>query len=387
MTKAIYRQEHQVPAFIKPWLEEQLGKINKTAVRLGWEPLELVASEIRVQRISEFGVITSENVFDFTIYGEAPRLHGGWKFVASLTHTDEGTIVSLAPDFYGDETDYSTFEARCEHCQTKRSRSTTVIVVSDEGVKKQIGSSCLKDFLGHQIASVWKFLDSLDKLFEEESHKIKLHPPTSFELLTAVSAIAEQIGWVSKSGADDSLKVPTVIRATELVHGRAHNLPADFKVTDEHLKRAIEIIEWVEALTPSNSYESNLRIAVLTDATDSHGGIVASAWVAHDKATKAEAVKEIAPKVDKTPAPLGKVIIEGVVVSHYVKDTPYGSRLVFTVQDHKGFTVWGSVPSSIEPKVGDTVRFSAEITGVSDKDESFGFFKRPTKAEILESVG
>lgn len=94
------------------------------------------------------------------------------------------------------------------------------------------------------------------------------------------------------------------------------------------------------------------------------------------------------------PVPTGKVRIEGEVVSEYWKENAYGSRHVMIVKGD-GWKVWGSVPNSLESSYdydtnkvtpgidkGDRVAFTATVT-VSD-DESFGFYKRPTKPEITE---
>lgn len=85
----------------------------------------------------------------------------------------------------------------------------------------------------------------------------------------------------------------------------------------------------------------------------------------------------------RIPAIEGRIVIEGEVVSTKWQESDYGGRLVFTVKDDRGFLVWGTVPSSIQPERGDRVRFTATVTR-SDRDESFGFAKRPTKAEVIE---
>jgi hypothetical protein len=53
-----------------------------------------------------------------------------------------------------------------------------------------------------------------------------------------------------------------------------------------------------------------------------------------------------------------------------------------TVRDDRGFLVWGSVPAALGGiEQGDRVQFNATVTK-SDRDETFGFFKRPTKAQF-----
>ena len=54
-------------------------------------------------------------------------------------------------------------------------------------------------------------------------------------------------------------------------------------------------------------------------------------------------------------------------------------------QDERGFKLWGSVPNKlIEENLENLkIKFIASVQ-VSKNDKSFGFFKRPTKIEILD---
>jgi hypothetical protein len=83
------------------------------------------------------------------------------------------------------------------------------------------------------------------------------------------------------------------------------------------------------------------------------------------------------------PCPTGRIVIEGVVLKTEEKFYDFGaSRMVMTVKDTRGFVVWGTMPSSIDCMRGDTVRFTGTLEP-SDRDEFFGFYKRPSKAEII----
>lgn len=91
------------------------------------------------------------------------------------------------------------------------------------------------------------------------------------------------------------------------------------------------------------------------------------------------------------PAPVvaGKgVVVTGEILSLKVKTSYYGDVLKMTVRDDRGFKVWGSVPSSIDTDTliaGQRVTFTANVE-TSDRDEAFGFFNRPRKAEILQTT-
>lgn len=133
----------------------------------------------------------------------------------------------------------------------------------------------------------------------------------------------------------------------------------------------------------------------------------------------------------RNPVIEGRITIEGTVVSVKTQENDFGTRLVMTVKDDRGFLVWGTVPSALEgrwnyedeqeipdshvcahgtpivdcPRCqhvtthrrvnevvwvpgaerGARVKFTATVTK-SDRDECFGFYKRPAKAELLQAA-
>ena len=97
---------------------------------------------------------------------------------------------------------------------------------------------------------------------------------------------------------------------------------------------------------------------------------------------------EEADRVYKS-VPTGKALtVEGTMLKVYVHEGSFGARSVMLVEGD-GWKVWGSNPASWKtsddhpgPEPGDKVRFVADVRG-SDDDPSFGFLKRPRKAEVL----
>jgi len=83
--------------------------------------------------------------------------------------------------------------------------------------------------------------------------------------------------------------------------------------------------------------------------------------------------------------PEGKIVIEGSVVSmKQVDGFAYGESVWKMLVDCGEYRVYGSVPKAIaDVDLGDRVRFTAQT---EQKEKGFGFFKRPTKAEILERL-
>lgn len=78
-----------------------------------------------------------------------------------------------------------------------------------------------------------------------------------------------------------------------------------------------------------------------------------------------------------------RMLVVGTVVS--VKMHDYGTSLKMTVKVETPdgtYLVWGTLPTSLEAWKGRKVSFMAKVQR-SDRDEHFGFFKRPTQARVV----
>ena len=103
--------------------------------------------------------------------------------------------------------------------------------------------------------------------------------------------------------------------------------------------------------------------------------------VARDAERAAEQATEIT-----APVITGRIQITGTVLTTKWQDSHFGSTLKMLVRDDRGFKVWGTVPSSLpNTESGDRVTFTAAVEA-SDDDETFGFFKRPTKAQLISEA-
>lgn len=85
------------------------------------------------------------------------------------------------------------------------------------------------------------------------------------------------------------------------------------------------------------------------------------------------------------PVPEGRFTVEGMIAS--MKPGTFGLQMLVKLDD--GNKVWGPVPEALagsygtDPaEVGQRVRFNGTVQR-SNKDEHFGFFKNPRKAEVV----
>lgn len=156
-----------------------------------------------------------------------------------------------------------------------------------------------------------------------------------------------------------------------------------------------EVLQTLETLT--GSFGESLRSQFESVGKLTEGQILAVQKIAAEQAAQPEA----APVVE------GRIVLTGKVLSVKLHENEWGSSIKMVLLDDRGFKVWGTVPRQLEdwaytqvddetrycPKSddwyghanylkGERVTFTATVTK-SDKDETFGFYKRPVKAEVL----
>lgn len=103
-----------------------------------------------------------------------------------------------------------------------------------------------------------------------------------------------------------------------------------------------------------------------------------------------------------SPAPAGRNVVTGVVVSVKIKDSNFGIAIKMLVQSEDGYKVWTTVPRQLLEREdgihehyqaaldrvqlkGKRVQFTATLTP-SDDDHTFAFASRPSKAKIMEDA-
>jgi len=89
--------------------------------------------------------------------------HHDARFVASIELTDGGAIILAAPDYEKDIPShyYTEHVNRCDHCGHNRARRRFFLVEKD-GKLMQVGSSCVKEFLGINPAHMLRAFESFN---------------------------------------------------------------------------------------------------------------------------------------------------------------------------------------------------------------------------------
>lgn len=133
---------------------------------------------------------------ELEIDGETQTSTNGWQFMATVTGTEEGSIISSIPGYEvpADKRDATG----CDHCRVRRQRNDTYIVRHEDGRVMQVGSSCLADFVGSNWSKLTRSTELLLNAYQiseaaqspdwlgGSAHR----PVVRFDLMTYLSHVA-----------------------------------------------------------------------------------------------------------------------------------------------------------------------------------------------------
>lgn len=348
-------------------VEKTLAKAQKIASRGtqkgldgGWK----VSIETRSENVD--GVEYEYQVL--VIQGE-PVKFNGWQFVG-VAEIVEGKPITkgIAGGIEIKPSDVKI--GYCDHCKTSRQRKQ-IIFVEKEGKLSQVGSTCVKDYLG------WDFHASAlvtEEDFEEfESLGGGFSGVSTLSAMTWAVCAVEKIGYI-KSGDGASTKELVWGKLLGGFHGaNVWKYWVDETPTEEQVKKAQELIEYGKTFAGESSYAENVRtIASLEFQKLSTIGILVSIIKAKQKATEIEIEKEQAPVYKSEQfAPTGeRVEIAVKVIAENTFETVYGFTTLYTFSNGEYQFKWFS-SRELAIEIGDEIKIKGTIKG---SDEYKGTF-------------
>lgn len=282
-----------------PRLRAEVAKLNKRAGKIDVEPVSLSVLrewlETMTHPYAGLDGFASEVVYvEVELSGRSPVLPGGWIFVGAIDHAEAGNLT------HGEDPVMKSFRKAapdCAHCGMKRKRNKTVIVRSESGEVVQVGSTCLKDFLGYHgnPERIVGWMDEFGSIGEDDdddrergSFRRYGEPVDAF--LTVVAATVRTHGWAARS---QSYVTPTADMVSMLVYG--YSLKSDdpmrekleaVKIEDRDKIEAKRLAEFARSIPEDtdNDYLNNVRVSLSGSFVEpKHFGIAASVVVACQK--------------------------------------------------------------------------------------------------------
>lgn len=374
-------------------VQAKINDLNKKAEKLGVGGLTLEIKGTRSARVVSWTEHTSKAVHTYfkavqdnhrlasgeelmpwsvkqtfiIVGGESPKL-AGWRFSAKLEHLKTGNLVRTFPGGGQIPDRYLTSPSLCEHCGTTRNRNFTYVVAHDDGKHMQVGSACLKDFLGHadaeRIAGLaafrsqfWEYLELLEEepLGEGDSASVAAIGFPSVSFLEAVAALVRRDGYQK---ADDYGTPSTGRQAWELLMKGG-----DIGITEPDRAKASAALGWVTALDDEAARVSQYLWNLKTAAAEDHvglqqAGILGSLIPAYDRAMAKKADDEVESNWIGQVAK--RIELDGVrVVGKTSSDGAYGTTWIYQLRDSDGnrLTWFAS-----RPKLKDGVIYKIKAT-------------------------
>lgn len=420
---------YTIPAENLAGLQAKIAKLAKRADKLGVPAptctvVETLDIEVRRDiedahghRIGSAPTGEFRRSYKVVVTGEAP-CYNGWRLTAviELDHEEPETpnVVGAVPDAPEADLDVAAWRLmseRCDHCGVNnRRRNKLVVVTHEDGEQKVVGSTCLKDFLGHTspdaIASWAQWLADLDDVVSEFEGSFgggeTRYDPTYF-LAWVVRAISEG-GWVSRGTARTYDKTATADQAVammrfshehpngETVRGRFYPPLAD--ITEAETAKAAAAWEWA-ATQGGNDYLDNLAaVAAKASLRSNHLGIAASAVSAYDRAQGREIERKARAEATANSTHFGAVgerlELAGTVT--FVKEFPgyaYDSppkALVKILTTEGNVVTWWCSNAHKAPEQGDQVAGKATVKDHDTYEGTAQTVVTRAKLEVTEAA-
>ena len=344
------------------WLKEKLEKLSKRSLKLGGS--KIVPTVIGYHLTDE---LHPKKVYEVVVPSFTVSL-GDWEFVATVDHSsDTGNIFRSVSTRTVPEK-YKTTKPVCDHCNINRYRRDTFIVYNTKTEEyAQVGSSCLKDFLGHpsvesyinlaklyaQVGGFVCFAMEYDEEKDEGGYKSRRYYDVErLAMLAARDAIVR--GYVSKKSADENGIESTADYVIQSYGAFS------YEFSDEERSIANEAIEWAKSLSgdTSNNYEYTLSVLANEMAVELRSigfvcGMVGS-YLNHRRRQREIEEKRANNSSEYVGTVKDKMVME-LTVNHF-SVTRYETFKYEFLDDNGNVLVWFATNKNNALKVGERVR-------------------------------
>lgn len=257
---------------------------------------------------------------------------------------------------------YKDTDFHCDHCHKKVHRNSVVILEHDNGERKVVGTSCVKEFTsgldGNLIAEVNDYMSILNMRYSElnslmrgegdadlffESHGVRTYSVT--DIVSAAKRLIDRYGFEPSGSMNATWKF----------------IMAEYDRTKIE-NEATDAIEWIKSLSEDeitkSSYLFNLKqIADAEYCTARHFGLLASLIPSYRKSEYKRLldIKNGTSKVSEYVGNVGdKISIKVTYLNSYMYNTNFGSSYIHLFVDDNGNIFKWSTGTGLRFTVEDT---------------------------------
>ncbi len=242
-----------------------IAKLSRKAEKLVGETINPVVFGYEMKDVGN-----GQQVKMFNVLLGGPKVGiAGWSFLALLDHSNKevGNIVRTVPGKTLPQRFYTSTSA-CDHCNVNRFRRDTYVIENDTtGEVKQVGSTCLKDFLQHdsadriaKLAELMGYAAECARGFRDTVGEDRRYVDLELYLQFVASDIRNHGRFVSRSEAYNTGFPSTANRAMNNLH--AHS--AVDMINDSDRALAADAARWAQSLGEDgrtlNDYTHNIKV-------------------------------------------------------------------------------------------------------------------------------
>jgi len=278
---------------------------------------------------------------ELIVAGTAPKL-AGWAFIARLTWDGGVLVTRVIPGYEGRIDDGAIREGACDHCNTSRRRNDCYLLEHEDGRRVQVGSNCVRDFLGHDFRPSWiTWDDDLDRMMDDIGRTGSGYRDAAvLDILAWAAAICATTGWVSRAKADAEYRASSgdVLRDCLFGTGQRARDTRDKYEPDEHSAEAAAVRAWAVAVEPGSSeYLANVRrLAGSEWVSERNVAILGSAVASYWRERNEEAERAARPVSDFVGQPGQRTEFDLTVRSDTAIDGDFGVTHIYTFADGAG---------------------------------------------------
>ncbi len=299
-------QLFNIPSANMEKLAKKIKTLNKKALKAGTGAITLTTISKTVDKNDDG---TVDVMFQIALEGETLKING-WSFIARLDHNTDPTgasnLIYVMPNENLPE-GFRTAAANCEHCGWDRKRRDTYVLQHEDTAEyKQVGRTCIRDFIGVDPARIAEQAERYTKAFRvlEEAREPKwggMNDHRDIFLPSYLAWVSQSIrlyGWISGREAYEEFdKVSTASQAVgDMFATYKPELP-----TDEDRELAKTAIAHVLTLETKNDFIFNINAIAKQNYLDWKAtGLAAAIMFVYNRHLEEEAKRKAAADLSKS---------------------------------------------------------------------------------------
>jgi hypothetical protein len=385
-------------------LDARIAILNKKAAKFNIPPVTYTKGKEIVNNRFDMGIIVSTHVFTpVTISYQPIRVAGGWRFIAAIEHEfvndQQHNTVSGYNLSQETEKQYRHVASHCEHCNVDRKRNLTYIIENMQGVTKQVGSTCIADYVGADVRGALfsiQFAAEIESMGDEDDfggYGSSSGPRMATLRQTVAFSIAHinQYGFVSATKAKEQSEFGNHMSSTATLvltqlfpspfmkeHDKLIVSEADYQAADEI------IAKWSADLLPkldndsdildSFQYKLALVISLGYVKPKLHALVVGSVAYTFKKTQEEKSPKKSLNEYLPGASVGSKVVLDLTVARMHKFEGNYGTTTILSFTDADGRKVVWFASGSLEEKeweIGSQVKVKGTVKDLKD-DAKFG---------------